>query len=78
MNVAELIEQLGKLDPRLTVVCYTEDETVAIQGISVFEIDAVDEHECQTSRDHDGTVRMRFEGGRGSTKLAVIDITCEI
>lgn len=77
MKVAELMEQLGRLDADLDVVCYTEDEAVMSQGISLFEIIEAEAKECRTFRGDDGVVHASFEGGSESSNLAIIEITCD-
>ena len=41
MKVRELREELGKLDPELEVVCYSEDERLLVEGRGFILLDVL-------------------------------------
>lgn len=79
MKVRELQEQLSKLDPKLDVVCYSEDEKLLVEsrGFILFDVLAVSAAEAERLRLADGTPYLKFERGSPSATIATLEITSD-
>ena len=79
MKVRELQEQLGRLDPELDVVCYSEDQRLLVEGRGFILLDvlAVSTAEAQRLRLDDGTPYLTFERGPASAALATLEVTSD-
>ena len=79
MKVQELQVNLGKLDPELDVVCYSEDKRLLVegQGFILFDILAVSRAEAERLRLDDGTPYLKFESGPASATIATLEITSD-
>lgn len=78
MLVKDLIEQLQKLDPRLDVLCYAEDNELLKSGHGsvFFEISAVKATDGEFCR-IDERPCLKFGKSELSEKVAVIEITSD-
>lgn len=78
MRVGELQERLSKLDPKLEVLCYAEDEALLGAGESAFlDIEAVDVTEAEPYRNDEGQARLRFGKGEVSQKYVLLQVTSD-
>ena len=79
MKVRDLQERLGKLDPDLDVVCYSEDEKLVPQGrgLVVLDLLAVSTAEAERLRLEDGTPYLKFDKGPASAVLAILEVTSD-
>ncbi|MGE5594323.1 MAG: hypothetical protein ACM3X3_11690 [Betaproteobacteria bacterium] len=79
MTVEELIKQLKQLDPKLQVVCYSEDAEIQAPGHSfrLFAIEGVEVQEIKTLRAPDGTPTAVFGKAPGSRPVVILEITCD-
>ncbi|MEN4041105.1 MAG: hypothetical protein ROW52_11845 [Anaerolineaceae bacterium] len=79
MKVRELQELLSKLDPELTVVGYSEDERLQVEGRGFVLFDVVDVRtaEGQWLRLDDGTPYLKFARGSASVPMAILDVTSD-
>ena len=79
MKVRELQDQLGKLDPALEVVCYTEDPSFHAEGhgFRLLEIEAVDTTQGEWAKNDDGIPSLKLGKGPSSVKLAVLKVTSD-
>ncbi|HHY47086.1 MAG TPA: hypothetical protein GX506_07300 [Firmicutes bacterium] len=79
MTVGELIKQLKQLDPKLQVVCYSEDAEIQAPGHSfrLFAIEGVGVQEVETLRAPDGTPTMAFRKTPESRPIVILEITCD-
>jgi hypothetical protein len=77
MKVHELQERLGKLDPELDVLCYTEDTKIvgADVGFRLLEIEDVTTTHGEQLRLDDGTPYLKLGKGPNSTALATLEVT---
>lgn len=76
MRVAELIEKLRKLDPKLEVLCYTEDEALQSEGhlFKLLDIESVEVSEGERCR-VDEVPTLKLGKGPESEKLAILAVT---
>ena len=76
MKVEELIEKLKKLDPKLEIICYTEDEEFQSKRhmFRLLDIESVEVSEGQRCR-VDEVPTLKLGKGPGSEKLAFINVT---
>lgn len=76
MRVEELLEKLKKLDSKLEVLCYTEDEELQSEGhmFKLLDIESVEISEGQRCR-VDETPTVKIGKGPGSEKLVFINVT---
>jgi len=79
MKVEELIARLRKLDPRLDVLCYCEDEEILpmSHGFRIFDIAAVDVTDAETTRTKDGVPSLKLGKSEHSSSHALIEITAD-
>lgn len=79
MKVADLIQKLKDLDPKLEVLCYTEDAALLGKKHSfrLLHIDGVDVAEGERLRTSDGSPTMKFEKGPSSRKIAFLHVTAD-
>lgn len=79
MKVKELVEQLQKLDPNLTVYVASEDPDVVVPGYLVrpFVINEVSAFNIVTSRSESGIPEMAAAAAGEGHTFAVIDITAD-
>ena len=79
MKVRELQEKLGKLDPELDVLCYSEDERLLVEGggFILFDVLAVSAVEAKRLRLYDGTPYLTFERGPTSVAIATLEVTSD-
>lgn len=80
MKIRELQEQLGKLDPELKVLCYSEDEKLLSEGrgFILFDVSAVSTTEAEMLRLDDGTPYLKFGKGPTSVTIATLEITSDL
>ena len=76
MKVRDLMNALGKMDPELDVLCYSEDEVLVAPGCGfrILDIEAVDCTKAQKVRLKDGSPSLKFEGGPAAQRLAVLNV----
>ena len=79
MKVRELHERLSKLDPKLDVLCYSEDEKLWVKGwcFILSDILAVSTTEAERLRLDDGTPYLKFKKGPASETIANLEITSD-
>ncbi len=79
MTVRELQENLSKLDPKLEVVCYSEDERLLVErhGFILFDVSAVSTAEVERLRHEDGTPYLNFNKGPKSAAIAILEVTSD-
>jgi len=77
MKVRELQKKLGKLDPELEVVCYSEDKKFLVEdrGFILFDFLAVDTTKAERLRLNDGTPYLKFGRSSSSTTIATLQVT---
>jgi len=77
MKVRELQQRLAKLDPELTVLCYTEDTkfVAAENHFRLLEIEDVYTAHGEQVRLDDGTPYLKFGKGPASVTLAILEVT---
>lgn len=78
MKVRKLQEELGKLDPDVEVVCYSEDEKLLVEGrgLIVLDILAVNTVKGEQLRLDDGTPYLKFGTDAGAT-IATLEVTSD-
>lgn len=79
MKVKEMIAQLQKLDPELTLLVLCENSEVLEkgQGIRIFEPDSADTFFANMSRDSDYKARLAITAEGEGQKLACINVTTD-
>lgn len=79
MKVRELQEHLSKLDPKLDVVCYSEDERLLVEGrgFILFDVLAVSRADAVRLRLDDGTPYLKFDRGPASVGVATVEVTSD-
>jgi hypothetical protein len=79
MKVKELQEKLGKLDPNLEVVCYSEDEILQHldRGFRLLDILAVSTTDGERARLDDGTPYLKLGKGPDSSTIALLEVTVD-
>ncbi len=77
MNVQELMNKLAKLDPKLPVICISEEEASVNNPQGLFVIVDVEELRAKRDRNSDRIPMISYESGEGSKRLAVISITSD-
>lgn len=77
MKIRELQEQLSKLDPDISVICYSEDDNLLSKGHSfiLFDISAVNSTVAERLRLKDGTPYLKFERNPGAKEIATLEVT---
>jgi hypothetical protein len=79
MKVRELQEKLGKLDPELEVLCYSEDEKLLVEGrgFILFDVLAVNTAEAERLRLDDGTPYLKFGRSPAATTIVTLEATAD-
>ena len=79
MKVGELAEKLGKLDPELEVLGYTEDSDLLPPGhlFRLLHINDVSEGEGERRRGEDGIPSLKIGRTDLSEKLAFLDVSAD-
>ncbi len=79
MKVRELQEKLGKLDPEIEVICYSEDEKFLVEGrgFILFDIFAVNIAEAERLRLDDGIPYLKFGRSPAATAIATLGVTSD-
>jgi hypothetical protein len=79
MKVRELQEQLSKLDPKLDVMCYCEDEGLLVKGrgFILFDVLAVSTTEAERLCLADRTPYLKFKKGSAAATIATLEITSD-
>jgi hypothetical protein len=79
MKVRELQEKLGKLDPELEVLCYSEDEKLLVEGrgFILFDVLAVNTAEAEQLRLDEGTPYLKFGRSPAATAIATLEVTSD-
>lgn len=79
MTVRELIERLQRFDPKLEVLCYTEDPELQAKGhlFRLLDIVSVDIAEGEKMCGDDQVPTMRLGKRPYSQKFVSIDVTCD-
>jgi hypothetical protein len=79
MKIRELLEHLGKLDPELELVCYSEDEKFLVEGrgFILFDVTSVSTQEAEKVRLEDETPYLKFHTGETSAPIAILEITAD-
>ena len=79
MTVSELQEIISKLDPKLEVVCYSEDERLLVErrGFILFDVSDVRTAEVERLRLEDGTPYLKFNKGPTSAAIAILEVTSD-
>ncbi len=79
MKIRELQEYLGKFDPELDIMCYSEDEKALSEerGFVLFDILDVNVSEAKRVRLEDGTPYLKFERGPNSVAMVTLEITSD-
>jgi hypothetical protein len=78
MKVKDLLEKLSKVDPNSDVVCYSEDESLLLDGhiFRVLELESVDSvvaEKCRT----DGVGTLKIGKSDASKNLVTLNITTD-
>jgi hypothetical protein len=76
MKVKELVEALGKLDPQLEVLCYTEEQDLLAKNhmFRLLDIESVEVSEGTQVRGQDGVPSLKLGKGDLSKKFAFINV----
>jgi len=79
MKVRELQEALSKLNPELDVVCYSEDETLLVEGrgFILFDVLAASTSKAERLRLKDGTPYLKFSSDAAAAAIATLEITSD-
>lgn len=79
MKVRELQERLGKFDPELDVLCYTEDAKFVAEAshFTLLEIEDVTITHGERMRLNDGTPYLNLDKGTNSVDLATLVVTAD-
>ncbi len=79
MKVRELREHLKNIDPKLEVVCYSEDENFLVEkrGFILFDILAVNIVDAEQLRLDDGTPYLKFDKGPAAVTIATMEIASD-
>jgi hypothetical protein len=79
MKVRELQQELGKLDPELTVLCYTEDEKLLAAGtlLRLMDIERVETTVGEQVRLADGTPSLKLGKSSASVTLATLIVMAD-
>ena len=76
MKVKDLIDKLLTLDPNLDLVCYSEDESLLVEGQN-FKIMDIENIECihaETLRDELRRPTLKIGKSEDSVKLAILNV----
>jgi hypothetical protein len=78
MKVKDLLKKLSKVDPNSDVICYSEDESLLLDGhmFRVLELESVDSvvaEKCRT----DGVGTIRIGKSNTSKNLVTLNITTD-
>lgn len=78
MTVRELIEGLQRFDPKLEVLCYTEDSELQAEGhmFMLLDIVGVDAAEGEKRRGDDRVPTMKLGKTPYSQQFVSLDVTC--
>lgn len=76
MKVKDLLAALGKIDPSLDVVCYTEDEALQADGhmFRLLDIDKVSVSDAEKHRDDSGTPTLKLGKSESSSLIALVQV----
>jgi len=76
MTVAELVDQLRKLDPGLDVLCYTEDEGLVApgHGFRLLDIVEVGVREAEPVKGIDQVPSLKFGKNESGQKQVIIEL----
>lgn len=79
MKVRELQEKLSEFDPELNVLFYSEDHNVLVKGrgFVLFDIETITKTEAEIFRLDDGTPYLKFEKGKNSKPVLVLESTSD-
>lgn len=79
MTVGELVKQLQRFDPKLEVLCYTEDPELQAKGhlFRLLAIVSVDTAEGEKVHGDDQVPTMKLGRTPYSQKFVSIDVTCD-
>ncbi len=79
MQVKELIAKLQGFDPKLEVLCYTEDDNSsgAAPSSVFFDIQSIGKTRGQMVRSAQGKPGIRFNSEADSVEVVLIDITSD-
>lgn len=77
MKVRELQQHLGKLDPELEVLCYSEDENLLAEGqlFRLLGIESITTVDGEQVRLDDGTPYLTVGKSPSSVVLAILEVT---
>jgi hypothetical protein len=78
MKVKDLLKKLSKVDPNSDVICYSEDESLLLDGhiFRVLELESVDSvvaEKCRT----DGVGTLKIGKSDASKNLVTLNITTD-
>ncbi len=79
MKVSELQQQLGKFNPNLEVLCYTEDARFVKAGtkFTLLDIDKVTVIQGERVRLDDGTPTLKLGKSHDSIELVALESTSD-
>lgn len=79
MKVGELIDKLKRLDPKLEILCYTEDAAFLPEKhlFRLLDIEGVDVSEGERCRTDDRIPTLKLGAGPHSEKLAFLNVTAD-
>lgn len=76
MKVKDLIDKLSTLDPNLDLVCYSEDESLLVEGqnFKIMEMESVECIHAEKLRDELRRPTLKIGKSEGSAKLAILNV----
>lgn len=79
MKVKALIEELGKLDGDMEVLCYAEDEELVAKGhlFRLLDIEDVDTVHAEICRDADQVPTLKIGRSARSELIATINVSSD-
>lgn len=79
MKVSELQKQLSKFDPKLDILCYTEDARFVTAGarFTLLEIENVTVMHGERMRLGDRTPTLKLGKGPNSVELVALEVTAD-
>ena len=79
MKVGELLDKLKNLDPKLEILCYTEDAPFLVKQrlFRLLDIESVETSDAERCRTDDRVPTLKLGRSQSSERLALLNVTAD-